>query len=83
MNLTIIGNVSELSANEQKFLYTEGADIYTGTYYIVTDWEYFSLNGKDVVPKIPALRALSNSATITWIITEFRGGKVAFGAAQS
>lgn len=83
MNLTIIGNVNELSATEQKFLYTEGADIYTGAYYIVTECEYFASNGKEVTPKIPALRALSSSANITWIITEFRGKKVAFGSAQA
>lgn len=81
MNLTIIGNVSELTANEQKFLYTEGADIYTGAYYIITECEYFNLNGKDVVPQVPALRAFTNSANVTWIITEFRGKKVAFGSA--
>ena len=83
MNLTIIGNVSELTANEQKALYTEGADIYTGVYYIVTDTEHFTQNGKEVTPNKPALRALSLSAGVTWILTNFRGKKVAFGSASS
>ena len=83
MNLTIIGNVSELSANEQKSLYTEGADIYTGVYYIIAEPEHFSQVGKDVVPSVPALRALSSSARVTWILTTFRGKKVAFGSAGS
>ena len=83
MNLTIVGNVSELTANEQKALYTEGADIYTGVYYIIAEPEHFSQNGKEVVPDKPALRALSLSAGVTWILTNFRGKKVAFGSASS
>lgn len=83
MNLTLIGNVNELTAQEQKALYTEGADIYTGVYYLVADVEHFSQNGKDVVPNIPALRALSNNANVNWIITNFRGKKVAFGSASA
>ena len=61
MNLTLIGNVNELSANEQKTLYTEGADIYTGIYYLIAEADQFSQTGKDVVPNTPALRALSLS----------------------
>lgn len=83
MNLTLIGNVNELTANEQKALYTEGAEIYTGVYYLVADPAFFTQNGKDVVPNAPALRALSNSANVSWILTNFRGKKVAFGSANS
>lgn len=83
MNLTLIGNVSELTATEQKALYTEGADIYTGAYYLVADVTHFSQNGKDVVPNMPALRVLSNSASISWIFTNFRGNRVAFGSASA
>lgn len=83
MNLNLIKNVNELTANEQKTLYTEGADIYTGAYYLVTEVEYFSQAGKDVIPNIPALRALSIAANITWIITNFRGKNVAFGSASA
>jgi hypothetical protein len=83
MQLTVIGNVSELSPVEQKALYTEGADIYTGVYYLVAEAELFKMQGKDVIPDLPALRALSASAGITWIITHFRGKKVAFGSASS
>ncbi len=80
MNLTLIGNVNELTSNEQKALYTEGADIYTGVYYLITEAENFTQNGKDVVPSTPALRALSIAANVSWIITNFRGKKVAFGS---
>lgn len=83
MNLTLIGNVNELTATEQKSLYTEGAEIYTGVYYLVADPSHFTQNGKDVVPNSPALRALSNSANVSWIFTNFRGKKVAFGSASS
>ena len=82
MNLTLIGNVNELSANEQKTLYTEGADIYTGIYYLITEADQFSQTGKDVVPNTPALRALSSAAGISWILTHFRGKKIAFGSAS-
>ena len=47
MQLTIIGNVNELTANEQKALYTDGADIYTGMYYLVADVQHFTTAGKD------------------------------------
>lgn len=83
MNLTLIGNVNELTATEQKTLYTEGAELYTGVYYLVADATLFTQNGKDVVPNSPALRALSSSANISWIITNFRGKKVAFGSATN
>jgi hypothetical protein len=83
MNLTIIGNVNELTANEQKALYTEGAEIYTGVYYFVADTTLFTQTGRDVVPNAPALRALSNAASVTWIFTTFRGKKVAFGSAAT
>lgn len=83
MNLTLIGNVNELTGNEQKALYTEGADIYTGVYYLVAEVENFSQTGKEIIPNTPALRALSNAANITWIITNFRGKKVAFGSASA
>ena len=82
MQLTIIENVKELTAAEQKALYTEGADIYTGIYYLLADAEHFTVHGKDVIPDIPALRSLSGSANINWIITTFRGNKVAFGSAS-
>lgn len=80
MNITLIGNVNELTAIEQKALYTDGADIYTGVYYLVADAEYFTQNGRDVNPNIPALRSLSGATNITWIITTFRGKRVAFGS---
>lgn len=83
MNLTLISNVNELTANEQKTLYTEGADIYTGIYYLITEADQFSQMGKDVVPNTPALRALSSAAGISWILTHFRGKKVAFGSVSS
>ena len=83
MNLNIIGNVNELTSTEQKALYTEGAEIYTGFYYLVADPALFSQIGKDVVPNAPALRALSNAARVTWIITTFRNKVVAFGSAGS
>lgn len=83
MQLTMIGNVNELSAQEQKALYTDGADIYTGMYYLVTDTQNFTLQGKDVVPNLPALRSLSTAANVNWIITTFRGNKVAFGSASA
>lgn len=83
MQITIIGNVNELSANEQKALYTDGADIYTGMYYLTADVQHFTQNGKDVVPNLPALRSLSTSANISWILTTFRGNKVAFGSASA
>lgn len=82
MNLTLIGNVNELTANEQKALYTDGADIHTGIFYLVTDTEHFTQAGKDVTPVIPALRSLSVASNITWIITNFRGKRVAFGSAS-
>lgn len=83
MNLTLIGNMNEFSASEQKALYTEGADIYTGIYYLVTDAEQFTQSGKDVSPGVPALRTLSVAANISWIITNFRGKRVAFGSASA
>jgi len=83
MQITIIGNVNELTANEQKALYTDGADIYTGMYYLVADTQHFTLQGKDVVPTLPALRSLSSTSNISWIITTFRGNKVAFGSATA
>jgi hypothetical protein len=83
MNLTLIGNVNELTSNEQKALYTEGAEIYTGVYYFVAEPDLFTQTGKDVVPNAPALRALSNAANVTWILTTFRGKRVAFGSAGS
>ena len=83
MQLTIIGNVNELTANEQKALYTDGADIYTGMYYLVADVQHFTTAGKDVIPELPALRSLSSSANISWILTTFRGNKVAFGSASA
>lgn len=83
MQITIIGNVNELTANEQKALYTDGADIYTGMYYLTADAQHFTQNGKDVVPNLPALRSLSTSANVNWIITTFRGNKIAFGSASA
>jgi hypothetical protein len=80
MQITIIENVKEFTAVEQKALYTEGADIYTGIYYLLADAEHFTAHGKDVIPNIPALRSLSVSANISWILTTFRGKKVAFGS---
>lgn len=80
MNITLIGNVNELTATEQKALYTDGADIYTGVYYLVADAEYFTQNGRDANPNIPALRSLSGATNISWIITMFRGKRVAFGS---
>jgi len=83
MQLTIIGNVSELSANEQKALYSDGADITTGMYYLVADAKDFALQGREVIPNLPALRSLSASANISWVITNFRGNRVAFGSATA
>lgn len=83
MNLTLIGNVNELTPTEQKALYTDGADIYTGVYYLVTEASNFTQSGKDVVPNIPALRALTVSANVSWILTNFRGKNVAFGSATA
>ncbi len=83
MNLTLIGNVNELTSNEQKALYTEGAEIYTGVYYFVVEPDLFTQTGKDVVPNAPALRALSSAANVTWILTTFRGKRVAFGSAAA
>jgi hypothetical protein len=83
MQLTLIGNVNELTANEQKALYTDGADIYTGMYYLIADVQHFTQQGKDVVPNLPALRSMSTLANISWIITTFRGNKVAFGSASA
>ena len=83
MNLTLINNITELSAQEQKALYTEGADIYTGVFYLVADTEHFTQVGKDVVPQTPALRALSVAANVSWIITNFRGQKKAFGSSSA
>ena len=65
MQITIIGNVNELTANEQKALYTDGADIYTGMYYLVADPQHFSTSGKDVIPNLPALRSLSSPANVS------------------
>ncbi len=83
MQITIIGNVNELTSNEQKALYTDGADIYTGMYYLIADTQHFVMSGKDVIPTLPALRSLSAAANINWIITTFRGNKVAFGSASA
>jgi hypothetical protein len=83
MQLTIIGNINELTANEQKALYTDGADITTGMYYLVADAKAFTVQGREVIPDLPALRSLSASANISWIITKFRGDKVAFGSATA
>jgi hypothetical protein len=82
MNITLISNVSELTPNEQKTLYSAGAEIYTGVYYIIVDSEHVSQVGKDVLPNKPVLRALSASANITWILTDFRGKRVGFGSAS-
>lgn len=82
MQITIIGNVNELTAQEQKALYSDGADIYTGVYYLVADAEQFTQSGKDVTPNMPALRSMSASSNISWIIANFRGKKVAFGSAS-
>jgi len=81
MQITIIENVKELTAAEQKALYTEGADIYTGIYYLLADADLFTVHGKDIVPVVPALRSLSSTSNIKWVITNFRGNKVAFGSA--
>lgn len=81
MELTLIGNVKEFTPAEQKTLYSQGADFYTGVYWIVADATYFVLSGKDVMPNSPALRAFTNTANISWILTEFRGKQVAFGSA--
>lgn len=83
MEITLIGNVNELTANEQKALYTDGADIYTGVFYLVVDLVHFATTGKDVIPNAPALRALSVAANINWIFTNFRGKRVAFGSATA
>jgi|APCry1669189369_1035219.scaffolds.fasta_scaffold01925_3 hypothetical protein len=83
MNLTLIGNVNELTAVEQKALYTDGADIYMGVYYLVADIEYFTQSGKEVIPNSPALRALSSSANVKWVVTNFRGKRVAFGSSTA
>jgi hypothetical protein len=83
MNLTLIGNVTELTAVEQKALYTDGADIYTSVFYLVTEPEHFTQSGKDVIPNSPALKTLSRDASISWILTNFRGKKVAFGSATN
>lgn len=83
MQITMIGNVNELTAQEQKALYTDGADIYTGMYYLIADVQHFTQQGKDVVPSLPALRSMSTAANINWIITNFRGNKVAFGSASA
>ena len=83
MQLTIIGNVNELTAQEQKALYMDGADTYTGMYYLVAEVQHFTQQGKDVIPNLPALRSLSTGANISWILTTFRGNKVAFGSASA
>jgi len=83
MNITLIGNVSELTPEEQKVLYSAGADIYTGIYYLVADASLFTQSGREVLPDVPSLRTLSNSTNITWILTKFRGARVAFGSASS
>jgi len=80
MQITIIGNVSEFTATEQKALYTDGADIYTGMYYVTADIEHFTVQGRNVTPNLPALRSLTSSANINWIVTTFRGKKIAFGS---
>jgi hypothetical protein len=83
MTLTIIDNIKEFTAAEQKALYNEGADIATGIYYVTADAEHFTVQGREVIPDLPALRSLSQSANISWIITNFRGNKVAFGSVTS
>ena len=83
MQITIIGNVNELTALEQKALYNDGADIYTGMYYLVADAQHFTQTGKSIVPNLPALRSMSTSSNISWILTTFRGNKVAFGSASA
>jgi hypothetical protein len=83
MQINIIGNVNELTAPEQKALYNDGADITTGMYYLIADAKDFIAQGKEVIPNLPALRSLSASANIGWIITNFRGNKVAFGSASA
>ena len=83
MTINIIGNVHELTGNEQKALYNDGADITTGIYYLVADAKDFTTQGKEVVPNLPALRSLSTAANVSWIITNFRGNRVAFGSASA
>lgn len=83
MQITIIGNVNELTAQEQKALYTDGAEIYTGMFYLVADPQHFTQQGREVIPNLPALRSLSSSSGINWIVTNFRGNKVAFGSATA
>jgi hypothetical protein len=83
MQLTIISNVSEFTANEQKALYNDGADIATGLYYLVAEAQAFTIQGREVVPNLPALRSLSASSNISWIITNFRGNRIAFGSASA
>jgi len=80
MTINIIENVKELTAAEQKALYNDGADIATGIYYLTADAQYFTVQGKEAIPNLPALRALSHSANVSWIITTFRGNKIAFGS---
>jgi hypothetical protein len=82
MNLTLIENLAELSAAEQKALYADGADIATGAFYVVAEVGHFEYIGKDIMPTVPALRSLTSKAGISWIITNFRGKKVAFGSAS-
>jgi hypothetical protein len=83
MQITIIGNVNELTAAEQKTLYTDGADVYTGMYYLVAEASAFTQQGREVIPNLPALRSLTASSNINWIITNFRGNRIAFGSVSS
>ena len=80
MTITIIENVKELTANEQKALYNDGADIATGIYYLTAEAQHFTTQGKEVIPNLPALRALSQTSNISWILTNFRGTRIAFGS---
>ena len=83
MTLTIIENVKEFTAIEQKSLYNDGADIANGLYYLVADASAFTVQGREVIPNLPALRSLSTTSNIGWVITNFRGNKVAFGSATA
>jgi len=83
MQITIIGNINEFTASEQKTLYSDGADMTTGMYYLVADAKDFVTQGREVIPNLPALRSLTASANISWIITNYRGNRVAFGSASA
>jgi len=83
MTINIIENVKEFTAAEQKSLYNDGADIASSLYYLVADASAFTIQGKEVIPNLPALRSLTASANIGWIITNYRGNKVAFGSATA